>query len=710
MTSPTNLPDGTVLFGAAYYPEYFPAERRERDLGLMRDAHVTVIRVGESVWSTWEPSDGVFDTEWLRPTLDEAHRLGIRVVLGTPTYAIPPWMQAAHPELAAQSATGRPVPWGGRQEVDFTSPVFLRYAERMIRAVLEAYADHPAVIGFQVDNEPGLYLFHNEPVFRRFVDELRAEYGTVDALNEAWGLVYWSHRLAGFDELWRPDGNTLPQYDLAWRRFQTRLTTEFIAWQADIVREYSSAAQFVTTCLAYSRPTLDDVSMIRTLDVNSVNLYYGMQDHLDLSLDLPRIAPWTSTGVWGLLQAADRSFGTAQKRYLVTETNAQAIGASDQNYPPYPGQLRQSALALVSRGAAMIEYWHWNTIPYGTETFWGGVLPHNGEPGRVYAEVQQLGADLDVLGPHTEGYRPDHDVTFLYSNASRWAFDFFPPIPGAPSREHGGAYGVIFAAFYRGAIASGAQAAIVNDTQLADFTIERLVAEHPVLVVPALYVSTDATLGILREYARAGGHLVLGMRTGYADEQARSRTERQPGGLADDAAVWYEESSNLVEAVPLLSEGLPPEGGIALSDDARATLWADGLLVEGAQIVAEYDHHALGRFAALTTQQTGSGRISYVGTIPNVALAADLIGWAAPSRVSAGWQTEGASVTLHSGTNAGGDRLWFVHNWSAAAASVVLPRRMVEVAPERRGEAGSVVELAAWGCRVFREEAVVARR
>ena len=136
------------------------------------------------------------------------------------------------------------------------------------------------MIGFQVDNEPGMLLFHNHGVFQRFVDELRHTYGDVETLNEAWGLVYWSHKLSTWADLWRPDGNWQPQYDLAWRTFQAKLTTEFIAWQAGIAREYARDDQFVTTCIAYERPTVDDANLTRALDVTAGNPYYAMQDAL----------------------------------------------------------------------------------------------------------------------------------------------------------------------------------------------------------------------------------------------------------------------------------------------------------------------------------------------------------------------------------------------------------------------------------------------
>ena len=172
-----------VLFGAAYYHEYQPHDRLEQDLDLMAAAHFSVIRVGESVWSTWEPENGQFDLDWLQPVLDGAHQRGIGVLLGTPTYAVPPWLVRLYPEITGERKTGQRIGWGARQEVDFTHPAFRFHAERVIRKISSRYADHPAVIGFQVDNEPGNELFHNHGVFQRFVDSLRLKYSDVQTLN-----------------------------------------------------------------------------------------------------------------------------------------------------------------------------------------------------------------------------------------------------------------------------------------------------------------------------------------------------------------------------------------------------------------------------------------------------------------------------------------------------------------------------------------------
>ena len=684
---------GTVLFGAAYYPEYQSQLDLQRDLRLMAAAGFTVIRVGESVWSTWEPRDGEFDLDWLEPVLDAAQAHDISVILGTPTYAVPPWLQKKHPDIAAQYATGVRRPWGGRQEVDYSHPEFRPYAERVVRAIVGRYVDHPAIIGYQVDNEPGLELFHNRGSFDRFLDRLRAKYGDVETLNREWGLTYWSHRLNSFEELWAPDGNWQPQYDLAWRRHQAELTTEFIAWQAGIVREYPRDDQFVTTCIAYTRPAVDDEAVTLALDVTAANPYYGMQDHLDATLDIPPVQTWATTGVWGLMLQADRAFSSKQGRFLVTETNAQAISGPSCNLPPYPGQLVQAALALVSRGAAMIEYWQWHTLHYGTETYWGGVLPHSQQPGRVYREVTELGRRLARLGPVLEGYEPDAEVAILWSTDTRFAFEYQPPLADETGTPDALSYRQIFEASYRGILDAGAQARVLHVGQAVQLGGAELAHSFPVLVAPAVYVATDAQLQLLADYAEAGGHLIVGIRTGYGDEEARARFAIAPDVLTKPAGVWYEEFSNL--AAPLELDAAAP---LTLTPAAHATRWADGLLADGADVLARYRHREFGRFAAITTRKHGDGRITVLGTVPNAALGAELMRWAVPEPIAAEWSIVGSPVRVSSGRVTAGGRVWFVHNWSGSDATVTVPAALTDLDSGAALDAGTTISLAPWSC------------
>ncbi|MEN0084204.1 MAG: beta-galactosidase [Leifsonia sp.] len=683
-----------VLFGAAYYAEYQEEGTLDRDLDLMVEAGFTVIRVGESVWSTWEPRNGEFDLDWLQPVLDGAHARGLAVVLGTPTYAIPPWLQTLHPEIASVDGQGHALGWGARQEMDQSVPVYRWYAERIIRKVVSRYADHPAVIGYQVDNEPGNNLPHNESTFQAFVSWLRTRYGSVERLNQEWGLVYWSHRIAEWSELWRPGGNLMPQYQLEWRRFQGEQATELIAWQAGIVREYARDDQFVTTCISYSRPQISDDELAASLDITAGNPYYLMQDGLSADVDLPRRADWWHTGPWALFQWADRAYSSRQERFLVTETNAQSIGGPWQNQPPFPGQIKQAAFALVARGSRMIEYWHWHTLHFGVETYWGGVLPHSQVPGRIYREVAELGGSLKRIGGALDGFEPDADVLLLHSTDTKWSFEFYPPLATDEGEADRRSYARIVDAFQRGLTEAGVQVRVQHSRQFAKQSAAELAERYPVLIAAAEYVADDDVLDALRAYAEAGGHLVLGIRTGYGDQLARARRGVAPDRLHDAAGVWYDEYSNL--AAPLT---VSASSGLELEAGSQATAWVDVLTLDGAEPLVSYEPTELGAEAAITTAAFGAGRVTYVGTVPNAPLARSLARWLVPHTAATVWRT-GNPVTVSTGRSAAG-ALAFLHNWSGASHVVTVPADSIHLETGEHYAAGSPYTLGPRDVAVF---------
>ncbi len=683
-----------VLFGAAYYHEYQPTPRLAEDFAAMRAAGFTVIRVGESVWSTWEPEDDVYDLEWITPVLDAAHEHGISVILGTPTYAVPPWLQRRYPEINADDATGHAYGWGARQEIDITHAAFRFHAERVVRHILERHAAHPAIIGFQVDNEPGNAILFNHAVFERFRDDLRRRYGTVERLNQEWGLTFWSHRLGDWSDLWRPDTNSLPQYDLAWRLFQADLTTDFMAWQTKIVEEYAGD-KFVTTCMSYTRSTIRDDALGELFTVTAGNPYYKAQDALSLPDTEVKPQTWWSQGTWGLYHSADWMYGTRHEPFLVTEVGAQSIGFHSMNNSAYPGQRRQGVWALISRGAQMIEYWHWHTLHHGPETYWGGVIPHSQRPGRTYREIAAIGAELGELGDRVVGLRPDAQVGILYDHASKWALAYH----GHLARDHADfedSYSPTIEAFARGAFDAGLQSRIYHASALTSQDPAAVAAELPVFVAAGYYVADDAVLAWLLSYAAAGGHLIIGPRTGYGDTEARARAQVAPGGgLADAAGAFYDEYCNLDAPLPVV----PADGSdLVLPADAAAQLWIENYTATDARVVARYEHPFHGGYAAVTTQAHGSGQVTTAGLIPNPQLGAALLTWAAgPDAVAWRALDDAPSVRVHSAVNARGERLWIVQNWSWERATVPVPFAAVDL---HTGEPAPQLELGSWDVRV----------
>jgi beta-galactosidase len=286
----------------------------------------------------------------------------------------------------------------------------------------------------------------------------------------------------------------------------------------------------------------------------------------------------------------------------------------------------------------------------------------------------------------------------VYSRPSQWIMQKYPPLAGDDGGPDDRAYQGLFEPFYRGAFDAGLQARILHPAQLGDVTAA--VRAYPLLIAPGLYAADDDTLDWLRSYALAGGHLVLGPRTGYADHEARARHDRMPARLADIAGAWYDEFSNLRSPVPVVSA----DGDrFPLPENAGATRWIDGLHADGATVLARYGHPHFGRWPAITTHPAGSGRVTYVGTVPGQPLAEAILRWACPVR-SAAWRKVPASVTSAGATSADGRRLRFLHNWSWPPAAVTAPVTCLDVLSGKRIAAGDDIRLGAWDVRVLTEE------
>ncbi|MGF3056417.1 beta-galactosidase [Microbacterium sp. YY-01] len=702
-----------VLLGTAYYPEYRTNANVDRELSLMREAGIGVIRVAESQWSDWEPREGEFRFEPLAELLDAAYRHGLRVIVGTPTYAIPPWLQVKHPELAAHRADGTAIPWGARQEVDFTSPVFRTHAEPVIREMLTRLGQHPAVIGVQVDNEPGLLLMHNPTIVDEFRRRLRDRYGDTETLNREWGLSYWSHRITDWSQLWTPGGNTTPAYDLAWREFQADLTAEFIGWQAEIARQILPADRFVTTCIAYNRPAQDDHTLGKHLDIPSGNAYYLPQDHLSPTQQPGEALHWYATTLSGMWQLADRMRATHEGPFLVTETGGGPIGGSHMELPPYPGQLRQAAWAFIARGARMVSYWQWQTLHSGAEVAWGGILPHSDKPGRIYAEVSRIGRDLAAAGNTIAELVPDADVGIVWSYESRWVHAFQPPFARGddPDRQ---SYERIVDATYRAALDAGAQVDFVSAHNLND--ADELLRRWPVLLVPALTGVPDAALEVLADYVQAGGTVLMTVATAQHDELARGRTEGPLGPLAQAAGVEFEESSTLstpLEVVSDVASDAVSTVPTAPTADTTAAHFVerrvDLVRPQGAQVLARFTHPFFAEWPALTRHQYGAGTAWLLPGFASRTLFRDAVAAAMdeagvqPRRVVAQHPDATTHLTTHSAVNADGRRVWFVHNWSWNTVSVPLERAVVDAIDGEERDAGDTLELQAWDVRVLME-------
>jgi len=632
----------TVLYGAAYYPEYMPYERLDKDVELMKQAGISVVRIGESSWGLWEPEDGRFEYAWMDRVVDRMQKAGIKVIMGTPTYSIPAWMYKKHPEIVMTRLDGKTITYGMRQNADLLNPTYRFYCERIIRKLAEHYKDNRTVIGWQIDNETPPGGAANKDVQDGFVEYLQHKFKTVDELNKVWGLNYWGQRLNDWTEIPPESGILNPGWKLEWQRYAQWITTDFLAWQASIVNQYKRPDQFVAQDFAGPpRPEVDEYDISKSLDIVAVNPYHhAPQDEYD--------------GEDSSYQG-DFSRSLKQTNYLVTETNADTIGwDSKSQFPPYDGQLRLDVYTHLSSGANMVEYWHWHSIHYGQETYWKGILGHDLEPGRPYQEMSRTAHELQHIGPQIVDLKRTHPVAILYSSDSYWGIEFMK----FSDREN---YRTILRQMYHTLYQAnvGVDFVFPESTNFGDYKT---------IVVPPLYVASDALLNKLVEYVRNGGQLLMEFKSGFTNEYDTVRWVTMPGPLREAAGFHYQEFSSLRQSLALKDD--PFHAGA----DNKVSDWAEMLSLDSAQALAYYDHPFFGKFPAITRNRFGKGTLTYEGTVLSDTLqrkvvldVLQLAGLKGPD------QDLPASVRTKHGTNRSGKMIHYYLNYSGSLQTLNYP-------------------------------------
>ncbi|MES1196669.1 MAG: beta-galactosidase, partial [Steroidobacter sp.] len=516
----------------------------------------------------------------------------------------PAWMAHQHPEILGRRMNSLPNTYGMRQNMDTDSPAYRFYAERLIRRIVAHYKDSPSVIGWQIDNETSGYGANNDDVFIGFQHYLEKKFGTPEALSKAWYLNYWGQNIHRWEDLPTRDGAQSTGYKLEWSRWQQLRVTDFLHWQSELVRECASPRQFVTTDFAGAmHPDINEQQISQSLDVPAVNIYR-----------------WTTQDQYnGADQTLQADFTRSLKHgnFLVTETNAQTTDWSSAFlYPPYDGQFREDVYTHISNGANMVEYWHWASIHANQETYWKGVLSHDLEPNRAYAEMSRTAHELQKIGPRLVNLNIHNNVAILWSRDSLNALNDMPFTYAKNGQWNGDGnkadYGSLVRQIHHSLYDLNVGADFVfADTQ--DFSTYKL------LIVPSLYVADDALLQRISDYIKKGGHVLMTFKSGFTNENTAVRAVMAPGPLRDTLGFHYQEFSNLAQ--PLALKDDPYHVGA----DNKVQHWAEFLQLDGAKALAWYDHPFFGQWPAITMNQYGTGTVIYEGTYLSNALQTQVL-------------------------------------------------------------------------------------
>lgn len=676
-----------LYFGAAYYSEYLPYDRVEKDMEMMEKAGMNVIRIAESTWSTLEPQEGVYDFTHIDRMLNAAACHHISVIVGTPTYAVPTWLVKKYPDILAITQNGRER-YGHRQNMDITNPDYLSHAERVIRVLMEHVKDVPHVIGYQLDNETKSYGTAGPRVQAMFVDYLKENFPDINDFNHEFGLDYWSNRVNDWDDF--PDVRGTINQSLAaeFCKFQRSLVTKFLSWQADIVREYKRDDQFITQNFDFDWTThsigyqsqVDQYDASRCMTVAGADIYHPSNEEL--------------TGA-EITVCGNISRSLKKDNYLILETEAQGLTP----WLPYPGQLRLQAYSHIANGSNSVMYWHWHSIHNAIESYWKGVLSHDFSENETYREAVVIGNEWKKIGSHLKNLKKENKIAIMLDNASLTGFTQFP-LENAGANGYNTVMRWFSDALYR-----------LNIEYDMISSKERDFSSYECLIVPALYSAPESLLLALDSYVRNGGHLITTFRSGFSDEYLKIYPDMQPHILHECLGLHYDQFTHPhhVDIVPVQSDVMaaaqkhfshPDDSAFSLTSSACE--WMELITCDTAVPVLKYSHPAYERYAAAAKNQYGNGSTLYFGTMfeNDELLESVLLSFLHETGFSGGDLSSDAPhypLIIKRGINDSGKELCYYLNYSKDPVSVTHHgKNGVELISETAIVCGNKIDLGGW--------------
>mgnify|MGYP000948626961 FL=1 len=579
-----------IAFGCDYNPEQWTPDVWDEDIALMRDAGVDLVAINIFGWAHIEPRAGEYDFARLDDIVGRLHAAGIRINLGTGTASTPAWLTTAHPEILPVVEDGTRRYPGGRQAWCPSSPVYRDAALALVDAVAARYGSHPAVALWHVSNELGCHnaLCHCDESAAAFRTWLQDRYGTVEAVNRAWGTAFWSQSYYEWDEILTPKATLSsrnPGQMLDYHRFSSDALLAHYRAEAAAIRAHSEIAITTNFMVTAHIENLDYWSWAGEMDVIANDHY------LDHRLGDPRSE---------LAFAADLSRGLAQgSPWILMEHSTGAVNWQPLNKPKAPGEMIRNSLTHVARGADGVCFFQWRASVQGSEKFHSAMLPHAGTDSAVWREVVELGGIVERLA-EVAGSRVVSEVAVLFSWESWWATQS----ETRPSQALG--YLDQVHASYRALHANGLTVDVVAPG--ADLSDYRMV------VVPGLHLMSEADAAVLTAWIGDGGTALVTFSTAIVDENDRVYTGGYTGPLREALGLHIEEFAPVA-----------PEVSLTLSDGSTARLWSERSRTVTAEVEASFTDGPAAGMPALTRNDWGQGAAWYLATLPSEADYRDLV-------------------------------------------------------------------------------------
>ena len=601
-----------IAFGGDYNPDQWPEDVWDDDIRLMKQAGVNTVALAIFSWDRIQPEKHRWEFGWLDCIIDKLGKAGIAVDLASATATAPLWLYEQHPEVLPHDKYGHPINAGSRQSWSPTSPVFKEYALTLCRKLAERYGTNPYVTAWHMGNEYGWnnrydYCDNALHAFRAWCER---KYGTIEALNAAWGTTFWGQEMNGFDEVLIPrfmgaDSMVNPGQKLDFERFGNDMLLDFYQAERDAIAEICPDKPFTTNFMVSTdQCCMDYADWANEVDfVSNDHYFHEGESHIDELFCSDALMDSLALG----------------RPWYVMEHSTSAVQWKDLNIRKRKGETVRDSVAHVAMGADAINFFQWRASAFGAESFHSAMVPHAGEHTKLYRSVCELGAALTTLGDAgvqgSELVRSD--TAILFSAESEWA----TRSETLPSKKLNHWHDV--RDWYRAYLDAGTRADIVP--------LKYDWSGYATVVLPTVLMLSATDTARLERFVRDGGTVVVGYASGLIDENFHTWLGGYPGagdGMLRTMLGIRGEEFNILGAQ---AEGEP--GEIRLSNGMITRLWQNDIAVDGAdtEVLASYagtqaDEWDLDGTAAITRNPYGKGMAYFVGCDLNVADLAVFVG------------------------------------------------------------------------------------
>ncbi|CAN5655957.1 beta-galactosidase [soil metagenome] len=574
-----------VIYGADYNPEQWPEEVWEDDVRLMREAGVNLVSLGIFSWARLEPRPGVLDFDWLDRIISLLYENGVMVNLATATASPPPWLATLHPESLPVTQNGVVLHPGARQQYCPSSAAYKERAAELVRLIADRYKDHPALAMWHVNNEYGCHVAecYCDASAEHFREWLRARYGDLDTLNEAWGTAFWSQRYGDWGEILPPRSAPTfanPTQQLDFRRFSSDALLELYEMEKELLRQATPDIPITTNFMGFFKP-VDYWKWAAREDLVSDDSY-------------PDPSEPEAHIVAAMSRDLMRSLGDGAPWVLMEQTTVR-VNWRERNLPKRPNEMRLWSYGAVARGAVGIMFFQWRQSKAGAEKYHSAMVPHvRMEDSRSWREVSRLGAELGKLD-ELLGARGEAETAILLDWESWWALELDSK-PSTAVKMLEGIY-----SFYKPLYEANVPVDFAHPG--SDLSSYRLV------IAPSLYLVTDDSVQNIRRFVADGGSLLMSFFSGIVDGRDHIRLGGYPAPFRELLGLRIEDF------VPMAAE----EGNNLDAQDNGSfacRLWADLIHLEGAESLASYTDDFYAGTPAVTRNVFGEGAAYYLGTRP----------------------------------------------------------------------------------------------